>query len=64
MEIRQHKTLIAVLYEKGFGVRRDLKEATNWYKFAAENGSSEAQFSYALKLLEGKHVEKDRVKAV
>ncbi len=54
------QTLIAVLYESGLGIKRDMNEATQWYKFAAENGSREAQFSYALKLLEGKYVSKDK----
>ncbi len=54
------QTLIAVLYESGLGIKRDMNEATQWYKFAAENGSREAQFSYALKLLEGKYVNKDK----
>lgn len=57
------QTLIAELYQKGLGIKRDREAATYWYKFASQNGSREAQFSYALKLLEGKHVEKDKSKA-
>lgn len=53
------QTMIAELYEKGLGIKRDPKEAAFWYKFAAESGSLEAQFSYAMKLLEGKHVARD-----
>lgn len=50
------QTLIAELYEKGLGVPRDVREATAWYGIAAKNGNIEAQFAYAVKLLEGKHV--------
>ncbi len=53
------QTLIGELYEKGLGVKYDPKESAQWFKFAAQNGSREAQFSYALKLLEGKYVPKD-----
>jgi len=54
------QTLIGELYEKGLGIKLDKKEATLWFKFAAQNGSREAQFSYALKLLEGKYVPQDK----
>ena len=57
------QTLIAELYEKGLGIKHDPREAANWYKFAAQGGSREAQFSYALKLLEGKYVKKDKKQA-
>lgn len=57
------QTLIAELYQKGLGIKRDREAATYWYKFASQNGSREAQFSYALKLLEGKYVAKDKNKA-
>jgi len=53
------QTLIAELYEKGLGIRRDTKEAAEWYGIAARSGNREAQFAYALKLLEGKDVPKD-----
>lgn len=57
------QTLIAEIYDKGLGIKLDKSTATQWYKFAAEGGSREAQFSYALKLLEGKYVEKNKIKA-
>jgi len=57
---RAAQLLIGVLYDKGLGIKKNPKEAAQWYKFAAENGSTEAQFSYALKLLEGVHVRKDK----
>ena len=54
------QTLIAELYENGRGVRKDTKEAAQWYEIAAKSGNREAQFSYAVKLLKGKDVEMDR----
>ncbi len=57
------QTLIAELYDRGLGIARNGKEATAWYGIAAKSGNREAQFSYAIKLLEGKHVAKDRSKA-
>lgn len=53
------QTLIAELYDKGLGVARDPAEATAWYGIAARNNNLEAQFAYAVRLLEGKYVEKD-----
>lgn len=52
--------LIAEIYQKGLGIKRDTKEAAQWYKIAADSGSTEGQFSYGLKLLEGKDVAQDR----
>lgn len=57
------QTLIAEMYDRGLGVARDPKEATAWYGLAAENGDREAKFGYAVKLLEGRHVDKDRDRA-
>lgn len=57
------QTLIAELYDRGLGVPRDPKEATAWYEIAAGNGDREAQFGYAVKLLEGKYADGDRVEA-
>ncbi|MFK7901579.1 MAG: tetratricopeptide repeat protein [Nitratireductor sp.] len=57
------QTLIAEMYDKGLGVPRSLKESTAWYALAAENKDLEAQFSYAVKLLEGKYVKADKKRA-
>ncbi len=57
------QTLIGELYDKGLGIKRDKKEATLWFKLAAEAGSSNAQFAYAMKLLEGKYIAKDKAMA-
>jgi TPR repeat protein len=45
------QTLIASLYERGLGVRRDMAEARAWYRLAADGGDAAAQFSYAMILL-------------
>lgn len=57
------QTLIAEMYDKGFGVPQNFEESTAWYGLAAQNGNLEAQFSYAVKLLEGKYVKADKKKA-
>lgn len=57
------QTLIAELYDKGLGIARDGKEAAAWYGLAAAKDYPEAQFAYAIKLLEGKDVKKDAAQA-
>ncbi len=54
------QTLIAELYEKGLGIAKDTKEAAKWYEIAAKSGNREAQFAYALKLIQGKDVPRDK----
>src|SRR5262249_3190565 len=39
---------VAVLYEKGLGVPRELVEAAKWYRKAAEQGDVQAQYSMGL----------------
>ena len=46
------QTLIAELHMQGFGIARDLDAAAQWYRFAAEAGDAQAQFSYASLLLD------------
>src|SRR5690242_1062621 len=36
---------LGLLYAQGFGVRRDLTEAANWYRKAAQQGNAEAEFA-------------------
>ena len=57
------QTLIAELYDKGLGIPRDPKEAAAWYGIAAGKNYPEAQFAYAIKLLEGKDIDRDAGKA-
>lgn len=53
------QTLVAEIYSRGLGVRRDEAEAARWYQAAAEQNVPEAQFQYALLLLDGRFVERD-----
>ena len=53
------QTLLGEIYARGLGVARDEKESARWYGIAAKAGVAEAQFRYALLLLEGKVVERD-----
>ena len=57
------QTLIAELYDRGLGIARDPQEAVEWYKIAAGSGNREAQFAYAVKLLEGRYVKQDKAEA-
>ncbi len=51
--------LLAVRYEKGIGVDKDLAKAATWYGKAAERGHKEAQFKLATMLARGEGVPKD-----
>ena len=42
---------LGVLYAQGMGVRRDLTQAANWYRKAAEQGNGEAQFALGQNVL-------------
>lgn len=57
------QTLVAEIYSRGLGVRRDEAQAARWYQAAAEQNVPEAQFQYALLLLDGRFVERDREQA-
>lgn len=47
------QTLIAEIYSRGLGVRRDLVTAIEWYEQAAESKVPEAQFQLAMLLVSG-----------
>jgi len=57
------QTLVAEIYSRGLGVRRDEEKAAKWYQAAAEQNVPEAQFQYALMLLDGRFVSKDEEQA-
>src|SRR5690606_29018268 len=57
------QTLVAEMMTKGLGIRRDAKTAAFWYGQAAERGDPAAMFRYALLLMTGRHVERDKAKA-
>jgi len=51
--------LAAEIYARGLGVARDEKAAAEWYGKAADAGVPEAQFQYALILMDGKYAKRD-----
>ena len=53
------QTLLGEIYMRGLGVPRDEKEAARWYAAAAKSGVPEAQFRYALLLIDGRAVKPD-----
>ncbi len=53
------QTLVAEIYSRGLGVKRDEAEASRWYQAAAEQNVPEAQFQYALMLIDGRFVGRD-----
>jgi TPR repeat protein len=57
------QTLVAEILSRGLGVPLNAAEAAKWYAAAAERGVPEAQFQYALMLLDGRYVNKDRKEA-
>ena len=54
---------LAVLYDLGRGVARDLQAAAAWYRQAAEQGVSEAQFNLGAMYANGEGVAEDMVSA-
>ena len=54
---------VAMLYQHGFGVPKNLVEAVAWYRKAAEKGNLVAQESLGLMYEEGEGVPKDLVMA-
>ncbi|WP_198174219.1 tetratricopeptide repeat protein [Mesorhizobium xinjiangense] len=57
------QTLVAEIYSRGLGVRRDPAAAAEWYGKAAEQGVPEAQLQYALVLMDGKYASQDKDRA-
>jgi len=55
---------LGVLYAQGLGVRRDLTEATNWYRKAAEQGNAEAEFALGQMFSRGWGVPRDEADAL
>lgn len=56
--------MIATMYRFAqFGAERDHNKALEWYYRAADQGFPPAQFALGKMLMEGKHVEKDLVRA-
>ncbi len=57
------QTLVAEIYSRGLGVRRDPAAAAEWYGKAAEQGIPEAELQYALVLMDGKYAGPDKERA-
>ena len=55
----QAQHFLAMMYENGNGVERDLARAAYWYEQTARHGDKEAQFTYAMICALGKGVEAD-----
>lgn len=47
------------LYTNGRGVSKDLAEAANYYKLAADMGNGEGQFNYGVVLMKGEGIDQD-----
>ena len=56
-------TLVAEIYARGLAVPKNEKAAAEWYEKASDKGVPEAQFQFALILLDGKHVKRDEPRA-
>ena len=50
---------VAMLYENGNGVARDLEKAAHWYRRTAESGDREAMLTYAMLRALGKGTDAD-----
>jgi len=50
---------MAVLYDNGYGVEKDLTEAEKWFRLAAEQGLAMAQYNLGFMYAAGRGVERD-----
>jgi TPR repeat protein len=55
---------MGMLYETGFGVTQDYKEAAAWYKKAADQGNAKAQYNLGALYERGNGVPQDYVQAL
>ena len=62
--VAQAQYNLGVMYEKGKGVKKNLKKAKTWFQFAAEQGAVKAQYKLGLMYGKGKGVAKDYSKAI
>ena len=51
---------LALMYEKGDGIKQDKQKAFYWYKKAAEQGNAEAQYRLAVMHDKGDGIEQNR----
>src|ERR1700722_9161840 len=52
-----------LLYDEGYGVQKDAKQAAYYYRLAAEKGNVDAEFSLGLAYEKGSGVRKDNAEA-
>ena len=50
---------LAICYENGEGIKKDYKQAVNWYNKAVAKGHTDAKYNLAICFLEGTGVEKN-----
>jgi len=55
---------LAIMHERGVGVRADIERAVEWYRQAAEAGSEKAQFNLAHLYATGHQIDRDLPAAV
>ncbi|GHT42081.1 hypothetical protein FACS189443_4690 [Planctomycetales bacterium] len=55
---------LAINYQNGVGVTKDMAEAVKWYRKAAEQGHAGAQFNLGVMYANGEGVAKDQAEAV
>lgn len=60
----RRRILLRLAYEKGHGVRQDDTQAVRWYRKAAKQGVSDAQFLLGYMYAFGRAVPKDDTQAV
>ena len=63
-QLPQAQFNLGLMYAKGQGVKKDLKEAVNWYKKAAERNLAKAQFYLGWMYENGLGVKKDLTEAI
>ena len=56
--------LMGELYRDGLGLRRNLEEATHWYRLAADRGDPPAAFALGMAYLQGQGVARDVMAAL
>ncbi|EXX50137.1 hypothetical protein RirG_273700 [Rhizophagus irregularis DAOM 197198w] len=54
---------LAIFYENGEGIEKNLEKAFHWYQKAAENGNENAMNNLAICYESGEGIEKDLKKA-
>lgn len=56
--------MLGTMYQAGYGVQEDAREAARWYTLAADKGNKDALFSLAMMLLDGSLGTIDKVRGI